>query len=279
MPRACVLLRHSASYRADAFRTGLKRHGFTIEDKWLRHPEPDDLVLLWNRTRAFEPVAEAYERRNAGVLIAENGFLGPADNARKMYALAWNHHNGCGAWYVGDEQRREFATEPWRTRDGHILLLPQRGIGEKGVAMPQTWLVDIQKRLRAVTDRPIKVRRHPGADRSDPWPDLKAAYCAVTWGSGAGLKAICHGVPVFHELKKWIGSPAAKFGIAEIDNCVRPDRGPMLHRISWAQWDAEEIESGKAFEYLLWHRSSSISRQATPDRNLSGKPCRLASTG
>lgn len=251
MPRACLFLRPSVSYRADAFRAGLKRLGFEIEQHYRRDPAPDDLLLLWNRNRGHEAIAEIYDRAGARVIIAENGYLGADDAGGKLFALALGQHNGAGRWHVGPEPRRSFDLRPWREAGDHILVLPQRGIGGRGVAMPYAWPDQVKARLAQVTSRPIRIRKHPGAAKSDPWPDLEGAHCAVTWGSGAGIKAIAYGIPVIHELPSWIGAPAARLGLDKIEDCFTGDRGPMFHRLSWAQWTSAEIESGTAFDHLL----------------------------
>lgn len=249
MPRACVLLRPTPSYRPQAFRSGLARLGFEIEDRYRREPDPADLLVLWNRSRSYEAVAEIYERCGARVVIAENGYL--SSGADKDFALALGKHNGAGRWFVGPEPRHEFELRPWRAAGDHVLILPQRGIGSRGVAMPSGWPSSIAARLARVTDRPIRIRKHPGAAKTDPWPDLAGAHCAVTWGSGAGIKAIAAGIPVFYELEPWIGAPAARLGIDDLEDCFMGDRRSMFHRLSWAQWRVDEIESGEAFASLL----------------------------
>ncbi len=80
---------------------------------------------------------------------------------------------------------------------------------------------------------------------------MKNAYAAVTWASGAGIKAIVAGVPVFYEMPSWIGGPAAKFGIDEIDTPFFGDRLPMLRRLAWSQWGGEEVRAGEPFAWLL----------------------------
>jgi hypothetical protein len=257
--RACVLLRNTPSYRPASFAAGLARHGYLIDAKPQRQPRPHDLLLLWNRSRGMEGYARRYEQAGAKVLIAENGYL-PDPKGGKLYALARQHHNGRGQWFVGPEPRMTFPLRDWRASGGHVLILPQRGIGPAGIAMPSLWGDRMRARLRAVTDREIRLRRHPGAARSDPWPDLRGAHCAVTWGSGAGIKSIGLGIPVFHELAGWIGEGAARFGIRNIEDCFTGDRGPMFHRLSWAMWRLDEIESGEAFEYLINAPHDSLSR-------------------
>lgn len=248
--RACVLLRASSHYRSDQFRAGLRRHGFEVEQRWSARPGPGDLLLLWNRRRGHETIAAAYERAGARVLVAENGYL-PHPGARKGFALALSQHNGAGRWYVGDSPRFEVEDQPWRPRGDHVLVLPQRGIGAHGVAMPTGWPLGIQRRLAGLTDRPIVFRRHPGAENSEPYDQLRGAHCAVTWASGAGLKAICAGIPVFHEMERWIGGIASSRLAGDIESCFMPDRSVLWHRLSWAQWSLEEIGSGEAFDGLL----------------------------
>lgn len=245
------MLRPTISYRPELFAAGLRRLGFGIEARYRREPRPGDLLVLWNRNRAFDPVASRYEEAGARVIVAENGYLGVDEAGGKLFALALGHHNGAGRWYVGPEPRRSFELRPWREAGNHIVVLPQRGIGAPGVRMPSAWLEGAKRRLERMTDRPVRIRRHPGASKSDPWPDLAGAHCAVTWGSGAAIKAIAYGIPVFHELEKWIGAPAARCGLADLEDCYLGEREPMFRRLSWAQWSSRELESGEAFACLL----------------------------
>lgn len=251
MPRATVLLRPSSYYRADVFREGLRRHGYRIEAEWIRQPGPGDVLVLWNRNRGYESIAQTYERAGAKVIIAENGYVGQPEGGGKFYALALGQHNGAGRWYVGESKRFPIDERPWRQRGDHVLVLPQRGIGARGVAMPSAWLAAVKNRLAKITDRPIRVRPHPGQSKADPIPDLLNAHCAVTWASGAGIKSIQAGVPVFHELPDWIGSCAATRLADQIETCDMPSREILWTRISWAQWTLAEIETGVAFERLL----------------------------
>jgi len=82
--------------------------------------------------------------------------------------------------------------------------------------------------------------------------DLDAAGFAAIWGSGAGLKAICYGLPVFHEFPQWIGAPGAKQGYAHMPaNPFRGDRIAMLDRVSWAQCSVEELGTAEPLARLL----------------------------
>lgn len=245
---ANILLHHSPYYRLKVFSAGLVANGYRVIQDRNASPTKDDVLLIWNRNPPHEKIAQIYENAGATVIVTENGYLG------QTKAIAKWHHAGAGDWNVGIEDRFSaigIDVKPWRTEGDHILVLPQRSIGEKGVAMPRNWLNNILPRLSNATKRPIQVRKHPGKNCEIPLEkDLEGAWAAVTWASGAGIKAICAGIPVFHDYGKWVGGPAASCTF-DLENPYLGDRTKMLHRLAWAQWTWDEIESGEAFRCLL----------------------------
>jgi hypothetical protein len=258
--RADLLLRQGPTYRPDAFAAGLTRLGYEVSGKHRRDPRPGDVLILWNRNRGFDAIAANYEARGGRVVIAENGPCGQNAAGAKLYSLAIGQHNGAGRWPVGDAPRFDIQCKPWRVTGDHVLVLPQRGIGIKPVAMPHGWADETVRRLREMTDRPIRVRKHPGAAKTDPWPDLAGAHCAVTWGSGAGIKAIMHGVPVFYDMPSWVGRHAALPLSRNLEQCYCGDRGDLIRQLSWLQWTLQEIQSGEAFAWLLHDKNSDLPR-------------------
>lgn len=256
MPVATCLFRPTPFYARPEFLSGLKRHGYTISDQRPRRIHHDDLLLIWNRGRIFERTAAEYEAAGARVLVAENGYLPKTDDgSTKFYALAIGQHNGCGRWYAGPEPRFEVRDQPWRKRGGHVLVLPQRGIGSPSVRMPSQWTQTVVAKLKRMTDREIRIRPHPGHSKGPARDtldrDLAGAHCVVTWGSGGAIKALRAGIPVFHELEHWIGACAASRLDQGIESCNMPDRAELWRRITWAQWTLEELSSGEAYEGLL----------------------------
>jgi hypothetical protein len=216
--------------------------------------DPTDVLVIWNRYGLHDAYAQRYISAGARVLVAENGYLPKDKKGRRYYALALEHHNGAGRWYGGDSTRwRDMGLEvaPWRTDGDHILVLPQRGVGPPGVAMPRNWAAETVKALKRVTKRPVKLRPHPGKNPTPLEPDLANAWCCVTWGSGAGVKALLAGIPVVHSFTRWIGASACGSEIAKVDAPYMGDRLAMFERLAWAQWHVDEISAGKPFERLL----------------------------
>lgn len=247
-PSANVLLHQSAYYRKHVYSAGFEANGYRVIQDFHYVPKEHDVLLIWNRSKNREHIAKRYEEVGATVYVTENGYIGDTK------ALAIGHHSGAGKWHQGEKDRWSslgIELKPWRKDGTHVLVLPQRSIGEEGVAMPRGWETRIEAKLKEITKRPVRVRKHPGKANAGPTieEDLEGAWCAVTWASGAGIKALIAGVPVFHQLEHWIGAPAASTTL-EIESPWMGDRLPMLQRLAWAQWTWDEIRSGEAVRYL-----------------------------
>ena len=253
MKDAVLCVRHLPHYRHDAFKRGLERIGYRVLPVPEIRPRPGDLLVIWNRQPTHELLAKRFEAAGATVIVTENGYVGADDSGQHLFALALNHHNGAGRWPDGGPERWQvlgIELAPWRPLGANVAVLAQRGIGELGVAMPRSWPADIERRLRAASKWPVKMRLHPGnAGAGRPLTeDLHDCRCAVTWGSSAALKALVVGVRVVAELPKWIGAAACGGTVAE-PACG--DRETMFKRLAWAQWSAAELGSGEPFKRLL----------------------------
>lgn len=256
--RAWLAVREGDHYRRDAFSAGLRAAGCSVRFGLPARADQADVLVLWNRYSPGHEMATAVERRGGVVLVAENGYLGRKWRGEHWFALARSHHNGAGEWSPGGPERWDGIGEhlaPWRDGGSEILVLPQRGIGAPGVAMPRSWAMDVVTSLRRRTSRPARVRPHPGRhEAAVPLEeDLAGAWCAVTWGSGAAIKALALGVPVYHAMPKWIGSPAARPIGHDIEAPLADDAARLacFQRLAWAMWRIEEIASGEAFRHLL----------------------------
>jgi len=271
-PTAYLLIRDLPHYRQAAFVEGLAAVGYTVS---LRPPagviRSGDALVIWNRYGVSDAAAKRFERDGNLVFVVENGYV-DIPGVKKVFAVAIGGHNGLGRFPLSVE-RSAMLPEPQPWRDcllGDALLLPQRGIGVPGVAMPNGWLTSVQNRLRQAGFKGrIRTRPHPGGLReSKPFEDdLDGVAFAVTWGSGAGLKALLAGVPVLHELHGWIGSLGSSEGVRHWPDPQRCGRRHMLDLVASAQWTVNEVESGAAFEALLrFHGDGRVLKRVRGDR-------------
>lgn len=246
--RALCLIREAVHYRRDAFCTGLRAAGFELVSV-LDKPKPDDVLVIWNRYGRFDAAARRFEAAGARVIVAENGYLGKDWRGETWYSLALNHHAGAGRWREGGPERWDslgVELAPWRTAGTETLVLGQRGIGEPGIASPPRWAEQTQKRIGG------RIRAHPGVKDARPLEhDLANARCVATWASGAALKALLAGVPVWYAMPKWIGAGACGRLQEFNSQPVHGDRLAMFRRLAWAIWRLEEIRTGEAFRWLL----------------------------
>jgi hypothetical protein len=219
---------------------GLVAAGYAIS-------EQSDVSVVWG----------ARDQPPGKVLVAENGYL---DGTGGPYvALAVGGHNGSG-----EQPRRRperwarlgVELKPWRDGGKHILVCPSRGLKTAAMRQPAGWLERTVEELRRHTDRPIKVRPHPGNWKANPpkvpvEDDLRDAYACVIWASSAGVKALVEGVPVIYTAPHWICAEAASNSLADIADPPRPDRTPAFECLAAAQWSLDEIASGAPFSELL----------------------------
>lgn len=249
MRTANVHIHHTPYYRLDAYKAGLEKCGYRVVTTRTARPSSSDVLLIWNRNPSHEALALQYEKAGATVLVTENGYIGDTK------ALAKWDHSGAGKWPVGADDRwgkLNIPLKPWREDGDFILVLPQRSIGRMGVAMPRNWEITVKTQLAAMTKRPIIVKAHPGKRKDIDTVEsaIANAWACVTWASGAGLKSIIAGVPVFNAYPKWLGADAA-YPLVDIEKPYLGDRLPMLKRMAWAQWSMDEIMSGEAFKCIL----------------------------
>lgn len=251
--RAWVRIPDSANYHLRAWQTGLINAGYKLDERFF--PEPDDLLVLWNRSQRDETCARSFEAAGANVLIAENGYMGKMWNGHKWFALSVGHHNGAGWYPYLPERWDRYAIDlpDWRPNTGEIVGLPQRGIGEAGVAMPRGWKPAV----------PCRIRPHKGLHEDLPLEDdLKNARLVVTWGSGAAIKALSMGIPVVYALRDWIGRDASSHELAaDYANPFRGDRIATFRKVLSAMWTLSEVESGEPFEVMRRENFGNDTRQ------------------
>lgn len=233
--RAWLNLRYTVPERRRAFQDGLRALGYDTVESITSSPGKKDILVTWNRIGPGDAAARAFATAGRPVIVAENASWGNAFAGERWYTLALNFHNKAGCFPIGAPERWDalgITLARWRT-GGETVILPQRGIGPAGIAMPHSW-------GRKLTGR---IRPHPGRNQN-PIPleeDLRCAGKVITWGSGAAIKALIMGIPVESHMPGWIGAQ---------DN-TDEGRLAMFRRLAWAQWTLDEIRCGDPFRHLL----------------------------
>jgi hypothetical protein len=158
----------------------------------------------------------------------------------------------------------------WRTQGNYILICTQRlgGWSMKGLD-PMTWLNQTVEQIRQYSDRPIRVRAHPGDKQAkhyltaDPrWEisttselkdDLYNAWAVVTYNSSPGVAGAIEGIPVFvtdPNPKNSQAFPVANTDLSQIENPKTFDRQEWLHRLAMSHWNFEELSNGNAWRHI-----------------------------
>lgn len=259
--RAFCMVRQQPHYRHDAFMRGLAAAGYRVEQA-APHGKygAGDILVTWNRGDQGR-VADEFERRGGSVLVAENGYIGIDARGLQHYAIALHGHCGSGAWPMGDGSRWAalgVALKPFRAAGEHILVCCQRGFGSETMRSPLDWPEKVAARLKKLTGRPLRVRRHPGKPACHPEVadalerELAGAWACVTWSSASGVRALVEGVPVFYAAPHWICETAARKDVEAIESPLMNDAARLsaLERMAWAQWTVAEIETGEPFRLL-----------------------------
>lgn len=236
--KAWLNLRHQESKRGQVFTAGLRNLGFEVCIGVTADPGPKDILVTWNRIGLGDVAARSFESRGLSVIVAENAAWGNDFLGRQWLTLSNNFHNTAGLFPVGNKWRWDdlkVQLQPWR-QSGETVILPQRGIGPKEVAMPSGWADQAYRQFKG------RVRRHPGKTASAPLEvDLARCGHVVTWGSGAAIKALMWGVKVTSQMPNWIGK----------QNNTDEGRIEMFRRLAWANFETKEIENASAIARLL----------------------------
>lgn len=252
--RAFLLIRHDPLYRREAFEQGLRAVGYEIHGKPSHDIRPDDVLVIWNRYGDYANWADRFEAAGARVLIAENGYLGRDWRGEHWYSLALHYHNGAGDWKPAGPERWESWRVPmaeWRRGGREIVILATRGIGPQGIAEPHGWSARQYDLIRQKFDVPVRIRHHPGEGSSVALElDLWEAQAVLTWGSGAALKCLLAGIPVFYGFDRWIGRNSGTFWAEHLEPSY-PCRLNTFRKMAWSMWNTRELATGEPFARLL----------------------------
>ena len=155
----------------------------------------------------------------------------------------------------------------WRTTGNHILICTQRngGWSMKGNGVVD-WLNQTIAEIRRYTDRPIRIRPHPGdknarqylsnyelSNKENLVDDFAGAWAVVTYNSTPGVAAAIEGIPAFVTDPVPTTSqafPVANTSLANIENPSMLDRQAWIERLSMCHWNRNELSSGDAWRHF-----------------------------
>lgn len=166
----------------------------------------------------------------------------------------------------------------WRSNGNHILMCLQRDGGwSMGGFSVLDWALITAKLLRNYTDRPLRIRPHPGDKKSNRYcqeilgdcakhgihsvhvsepgvpftRDLKHCWAVVNCNSSPAVGAAIEGVPVF--VTDPSRSQARDIANTDLSRIELPE---MLERLSWARrisqfhWSNDDLVSGRCWQHM-----------------------------
>lgn len=168
--------------------------------------------------------------------------------------------------------------KPWRANGNHILICLQRhgGWSMKGLGVSD-WAIQTVVQLRRCTQRPIRLRAHPGdrhaatyvpdllrrltvhniADVTASEPncnlmeDLRNCWAVVNHNSSPAVAAAIEGVPVFATDPEL--SQAREVVNRDLDQIESPalfDREAWLERLAQFHWSHNEVRDGHCWRHM-----------------------------
>lgn len=158
----------------------------------------------------------------------------------------------------------------WQNQGRYILICTQRHGGWSMAGLPvMTWLNQTVEQIRKFSNRPIRVRPHPGDKQArtyltaDPrWEisttlnltdDLHQAWAVVTYNSSPGVAGAIEGVPVF--VTDPVPQHSQAFAVANTDlsQIEKPktfERTEWLQRLAMSHWNFAELSNGSAWRHM-----------------------------
>ena len=167
---------------------------------------------------------------------------------------------------------------PWRQSGNHILLCLQRDGGWSMVGWNVIdWALKNIIEIRKYSDRPIRIRPHPGDKKASKYcerllklcqgrglpnitisqpgstltDDFANCWAVVNHNSSPGVAAVIEGIPVIlTDPDRSQARAVATQGINRIENPLMPDREAWAQRISQFHWSHAELQSGACWAHM-----------------------------
>jgi hypothetical protein len=165
----------------------------------------------------------------------------------------------------------------YKTSGNHILLFLQRNGGwSMGTTDIQDWANTVISTLRQYTDRPIRIRKHPGDKTSQEiikpghpqckikfsknvtlsenvnlLDDLTDCWAAINYNSSPVVGAAIEGYPIFvMDPAKSQCAEIANTDLSIIENPIYKERQHWAERLSMFHWNFNELKSGECWAHM-----------------------------
>lgn len=161
---------------------------------------------------------------------------------------------------------------PWRFSGDHILICLQRPMGwsMRGQNLMQ-WFESTLSQVRQYTNRPIRVRWHPGDWKNFPsqvnfekynvtlspqerhiTADLVNCWAVICHNSTPSSVAVIEGIPAFitDDPGYCQAGAVANLDLSRIEDPWLPDRTQWIHRLAQCHWSFEDLRSGRQWAHM-----------------------------
>lgn len=177
--------------------------------------------------------------------------------------------------------RRDYNMDlaPWRSHGDHILICLQRPMGwsMRGMNLYE-WLDNTYTMIRRYSDRPLRIRWHPGDWKNIPknldlsrfgavlsppnrhiLEDLKNCWALVCHNSTPSAVATIEGVPAFitDDPGYCQAGSVANTNFSMLENPSMPDREAWIRRLAQCHWSFQDVRTGRCWRHMRkWVKTS-----------------------
>ena len=279
------------------FAQGVSTAGDTAQISTLMQYEPCDVAVILGWVHEHGKVAshlqfrqhiidQQRQRRGRTVIIDSNLFL-YKDHTNPGHRLRYSFDGVfpdtgeyCDSiidqnkWKI-IQQDSHLQLKPWRVAGSHILLCLQRNGGwSMGGFDVIDWVTNTVAEIRKYTNRPIRLRPHPGDKHAISYveqyikksqstnisisnvgsqltEDLIDCWAVVNYNSSPAVGAAIEGVPIFvTDAARSQCREIAITDLSQIENPVLLNRQPWIERISQFHWNFAELQSGACWQHM-----------------------------
>lgn len=258
----------------NAFVNGCRRLGFVA----VPNDMTADAAVIWSQLWAGKMVGNRaiwnhFRSSGRPVIVLEVGLL----NRNTTWKVGVNG-TGTGCYNLAVTHKHRSAKlglglQPWHTQGSQVLIAAQRYDSEQWAGQPdvESWLNQLVRTVRGVSDRPIAIRLHPRQSRiripkgctvnmaqpvTGTYDDfdfahaLQDVWAVISHNSAPGSQSIMLGVPAFVDQSS-LAWPVTAGHVLDIENPRRAERELWMEMISHSEWTVAEISTGQPLHRLL----------------------------